>query len=389
MFVKRFFAVLVIVSLALPALAISPFAGAQESAGLVRVRIGYFAFDPTQYDTLIDGELMPGGGWKEGSWLFFYPEQDHPWVIWCCSATPFLNFPSGVHEFAFAPKGEGPDAVIFGPREVTFEDGHRYSLAVVGEIEDNSLNLLVIDETAAFAEADPGASFMATYVHDIQGAPPVRFRAGAHLLAENLEYDQFATAWLPGGSPSLYLMVSTPGNQYEQLLGFDSGPLPSGISTFEAIIGSYPGDWGTDYSYVSNWWYVGDITVNDGGTVAVGDTIAGEIPAVGTRVQYTLTLDADASLNLYANATGPRTDGVSETTFDPALYVYDAQGRSLFWNDEITYKDDAINDTTLGIFDAGLERIDLAAGVYTIEVGAALDFVSGPYELIVESAASD
>ena len=389
MFTKRLVFVLLIVVLALASLAITPFAGAQGTAGLARVRIGYFAFDPTQFDTLIDGELMPGGGWEEGSWLSFYPEQDHPYVIWCCSGTPFLNFPSGVHEFAFAPKGEGLDAAIFGPQEITFEDGHRYSLAVVGEIEDHSLNLLVSDETTAFAEADPSSNFMGTYVHNIKGAPPVRLRAGVHLLAENLEYGQLATAWLPGGSPSLYLMVSTPGNQYEQLLGFDSGPLPSGISTFEAIVGSYPGDWGIDYSYVSNWWYVGDITVISGGAVAVGDTVAGEIPEIGTRVKYTLTLDADTSLNLYANSTGPRTDGVSETTFDPALWVYDAQGRSLFWNDEITYKDDAINDTTLGIFDAGLEGIELAAGVYTIEVGAALDFVSGPYELIVESAASD
>jgi hypothetical protein len=171
-------------------------------------------------------------------------------------------------------------------------------------------------------------------------------------------------------------MVSAPGNQYKQLLSFQTATLPSGISTFEAIIGSYPGDWGTDYSYVSNWWYVGDMTVNDGGAVSVGDTIAGEIPAVGNRVQYTLTLDADVSLNLYANATGPRTNDESGTTFDPALYVYGAQGRSLFWNDEITYNDDSISDATIGIFDAGLEGIELAAGVYTIEVGAAVDFVS-------------
>jgi hypothetical protein len=123
----------------------------------------------------------------------------------------------------------------------------------------------------------------------------------------------------------------------------------------------------------------------DGGTVAAGDTIVGEIADGGNRVSYTLTLDADTSLNLYANATGPRTNDESGMRFDPVLYVYDAQDRSLFWNDEATYED----DVSLGISDAGMEGIELTAGVYTIEVGGFIDLITGPYELIVESATSE
>jgi hypothetical protein len=381
---KRLFYVLLIAALIVPALAIIPFAGAQEeAAGIARVRIGYFAFDPYEIDTLVDGEPVPGGGWKEGAWLFLYPEQDLPYVIFCCSSTPFLNFPSGVHDFAFVPKGAGLDAAIVSPQKVALEAGHRYSLAVTGQIEDKSLNLLVIDETQAFAEADPTADFMVTYVHDIRGAPPVRCGAMMHTVAENLGYGQFATGWWLGQNQTQYIVIGS-------LINFGpTVPLPSGISAFEAFIGSYPGTWGNDYSYVSNWWYVGEITVIDGGTVAVGDTIDGEIAEVANRVKYTLTLDTDASLNLYAKATGPRTDVEDGTTFDPILYVYDSQGRSLFWNDEITYKDDSPADTTIGISDAGLEGIALGAGVYTIEVGGYVDYVSGPYKLMVESAASD
>jgi hypothetical protein len=392
---KSVVAVVVIVALALPALAITPFVGAQEeAAGIARVRIGYFAFDPWEIDTLIDGEPVPGGGWSEGAWLFLYPEQDRPYVIWCCSSTPFLNFPSGVHGFAFVPKGAGLDAAIFGPQEVAFEEGHRYSLAVVGEIEDDSLTLLVIDETEVFAEADPSVDYMVTWAHDIKGAPPVFFRSDGYMTATNPGYGQFATGWWPGKNQPRYLSVVTAGDRREQLIGFPTFPLPSGITALEAIIGSYPGAWGDDYSYVSNWWYVGEITVIDGGMVAVGDEISGEIAEIGYRVRHTLTLDASTTLNVYANATGPRTNDESGTTFDPMLYVYDAQGRSLFWNDEITYKDDSIyNDdplnTTIGISDAGLEGIELTAGVYTIEVGGAFDFVAGPYELIVESAVSE
>ena len=73
--------------------------------------------------------------------------------------------------------------------------------------------------------------------------------------------------------------------------------------------------------------------------------------------------------------------------FDPILYVYDAQGNTLFWNDKSSIAHLSLD--SLGVFDAGLEDIDLAAGDYTIEVGGKVDFNTGPYTLIVENAASE
>ena len=110
--------------------------------------------------------------------------------------------------------------------------------------------------------------------------------------------------------------------------------------------------------------------------------VAGEIAEIGTRMGYARSLDADTSLNLYANATGPRTNDRSRTRFDPVLYVFDAQGRVLFWNEEITHDDDS-----RGIFDSGLEGIELTAGSYTIVVGGY--HATGPYELVVASAVSE
>jgi hypothetical protein len=391
MVTKRVLFVLMIVVLVLPALAVTPLAGAQqEAAGMARVRIGYFAFDPYQIDTLIDDEPMASGGWEEGAWLSSsFAAFGMPAIILGPASTPYLNFPSAVHNIAFVPKGEGLEAAIFGPQEVTFEDGHYYSLAVVGEMEDNSLNVLVIDETEAFSEADPSTDYMITLVNDIKGVPPITFTATSRVVAENLGYGQFATGRLSGDYQPRYFRGVTTGDQSAYLFAFTTSALPPGLLEFSVLIGSYPGIWGKDYFWVGNWWYVGDITVSDGGTVAVGDTIAGEIPKVGNRVDYTLTLDSDASLNLYASATGPRTDDESGTTFDPILYVYDAQGRTLYWNDESTYKDDILGDTTIGISDAGLEGIELTAGVYIIEVGGWMDIASGPYKLTVESAAND
>jgi hypothetical protein len=120
-------------------------------------------------------------------------------------------------------------------------------------------------------------------------------------------------------------------------------------------------------------------TIIDGGAVAAGDDISGEIAEMGNRVRYTLTLDADTSLNLYANPAGPRTNNRSGMPFDPALYVYNAQGNLLYWSNET-----AFGDATL--FDASMEGVELTAGSYTIEVRGFADVVAGPYKLVVERA---
>jgi hypothetical protein len=107
------------------------------------------------------------------------------------------------------PKGEGLDAAIFGPQEVAFEEGHLYSLAIIGEIEDDSLSLLVLDETEAFAEADPTVDYMMTLVHDIQGAPPIEFSVDLSAVIENLGYGQFDSGWRPEKPVRAY-PVNTP-----------------------------------------------------------------------------------------------------------------------------------------------------------------------------------
>jgi hypothetical protein len=386
MFRKRVFFVLLIAALIVPALAILPFAGAQEKAeGTARVRIGYFAFDPREFDTFIDGERASfGASWEKAGWLAWtHPDPSYSYIV-CCVTTPYIDFSSGVHSFAFAPKGEGLDAAVFGPQEVTFEAGHVYSLPIIGEIDDHSLNVLVIDETEVFSDADLSADFMGIVVHDLKGAPPVDVRATLNEEAVKVEYGQFVADWWPGGS-MLYDQMSTTGDQPITLFSFTTPPLPAGISDLDAFIGAYPGERGKDYFLAFNWGHPGEITVIDGGAVAVGDTVPGKLAEVAQRVKYTLTLEADMILNIYANATGASTAGYGAGgMFDPSLYVYDAQGNLLWWNEELSWEDDLA-----GKYDAGLEEIALTAGVYAIEVGSANDLTAGPYELIVQSAASD
>jgi hypothetical protein len=65
--------------------------------------------------------------------------------------------------------------------------------------------------------------------------------------------------------------------------------------------------------------------------------------------------------------------------FDPALYVYDAEGNLLYWSNETAFGDAAL-------FEASIEGMELPAGSYTIEVRGFTDLISGPYELVLESA---
>jgi hypothetical protein len=352
---------------------------AQDDAS-ARVRIGYFAFDPRTVETYIDGEPAPfGAGWAKTPWnASVIP--DFPYML-TNAATPFIWFPAGAHTFTFVPQGESVDTAILGPQEITFEAGHVYSLAIVGHLDANDLKVLVIDETNAFSEADPNKDFMGIVVHNIDGVPSLDFHSRD--TVEAVEYSQFSASASFAGYPKMRV---TPHEAPDTIL-FDFTAISApGISDLSCLSGSYPGNVGEDYFWSWNWGYPGEITIMDGGTVAVGDEIAGEIAEVAQRVRYTLTVDADTTLNIYVNATGLRKYGSwGSGRFDPQLYIYDAQGNLLFWNDELSFADDS--SATPEAYDAGLEQLALNAGNYFVEAAGSVDIVAGPYMLVVESVA--
>lgn len=362
MFIKRVLFVLLMGGLVLlPAI---PFVDAQEeAAGTARVRIGYFAFDPKDYDTYADGELFPFAshivriGWS-------IPVDSMHSIN---TASPFFNFSDGIHSFAIAPQGEGLENAILGPKEVTLEAGHAYSLAIVGSLDADNLDLLVIDDTQILAGTDPGTAFVLILVNNIAGIPAFETE-GTH--EEVVGYGQFSGNLLPVGAFTTFSVYATTGDQ-RNLLFADPAAVGPGISDFGAIFGSYPGVLNEDYFYAVNFGYAGPITVLDGGAIEVGDEADGEIPAVAQRVRYTLTLTADTVLTITARAMG--------YGFDSAMYVFDDEGQLLVWSDDVSLAD----------YDARLEGVALKAGTYRIEVGGSYDLFSGPFKLVVENAVSD
>ncbi len=347
-----------------------------ESATGARVRFGYFAFQPDQIDTFINGELAPFGAWLaevgnrqiNGIW-----SQD--------ISTPFMPFPPGTYSFAFAPTGEGVNAALLGPVEVTFEDGHSYSLAIVGQLDDDSLNLLVVDETEVFAGVDRETTTSMLMVHNIAGAPPLNLQIGvstmAEMMFENLAYAQYAAFSWPSGLTHAEVF-----SEEDTIfrLPFD---FVKGVSGLYGFVGSYPGVAGRDFAWAWSDGFSGEISITDGGAISVGNAVAGEIAEVHSRVRYSLTIEADSTLDARVTGTGRATIPIERrgTRFRPWMFIYDSQGNLSFWNYDINFSSASSNGPINGI--------DLEAGTYIVEVGGVWDIQAGPYELIIETAESD
>ncbi len=112
-----------------------------------------------------------------------------------------------------------------------------------------------------------------------------------------------------------------------------------------------------------------EVVISDGGPIAVGESVEGEV-AVGERLQFTLTAEADVTVNI--SVSDP--DG----EFDSYLRVYDADANLIVENDDID----------LGVeINSAIEGLELAAGdVVVIEVGTYDDSSSGAFTLTVAAA---
>ncbi|MFN8421719.1 MAG: DUF4397 domain-containing protein [Anaerolineae bacterium] len=161
------------------------------------------------------------------------------------SFTHFLAVEAGAHQLYFTPTGEGTNNAVTAPSELSLEAGHRYTLALIGQLADNSIHPLIIDETAAVAGVDLSHNFFRIIINNIAGSPPISFYEGERWLEKNLEYGQYsAQAFTPFSYTKGRAVVAKPRRCDCQLL------MPSGwrrISCWEpysvyvySLMGKYP-----------------------------------------------------------------------------------------------------------------------------------------------------
>jgi uncharacterized surface protein with fasciclin (FAS1) repeats len=127
--------------------------------------------------------------------------------------TNYLPLEPGSYEVAIAPAGEGVENAILGPRRITLTTDHTYIIAAAGLIQNDSLDILAIDETSLIeqtaannpdmGELDAMARFIFIHALDGIGDLALVFQTG-EVVVPQISYGSFyATPVLPGTFPLL------------------------------------------------------------------------------------------------------------------------------------------------------------------------------------------
>lgn len=107
-----------------------------------------------------------------------------------------------------------------------------------------------------------------------------------------------------------------------------------------------------------------EVTIIDGGTLALGDVVSGELETA-TRITYTLPVSEGVKFSVYVNS----------EEFDTYLRILDQEGNVLVENDDLTSKQT----------NSGVEEVQTPIDfVLVIEISAFGDDGAGQFELIIE-----
>jgi uncharacterized surface protein with fasciclin (FAS1) repeats len=111
-------------------------------------------------------------------------------------ATDYLPVAVGEHSVAISAAGAGLEAATATTINVVAEG--RYTVLTMGEFEVDTPELLIVDETTTFAEADPRGN-NAIIVQNLPKAIPVDVWFGDDLKIENLTFGTYGAATAPLG----------------------------------------------------------------------------------------------------------------------------------------------------------------------------------------------
>ncbi len=143
---------------------------------------------------------------------------------------------------ALVPTGKGLDQALLGPLDVPVAAGHRYTVAMLGQVGDAHHTPLVIDETAAYqAVGATPTSFGHISINNIKGLPGMDIANGGVVVEQNVPYGGFkAGLWTVGYFKDLDMTVS--GAPNKNIGGFKGdGFNPPGVDILDCFSGTYPG----------------------------------------------------------------------------------------------------------------------------------------------------
>jgi hypothetical protein len=208
---------------------------------MAHIRVGHFVAGGPNVDVFLDGEMLLTD---------FAP----------ASVSDYREAEPGQHTAAIAPTGEGIDKAVIGPLEVTLEAEHNYSISAIGQITDDSLKALVIDETAEMAGCDMSNSVFRILINNVDGLDSVSFYESDMWLEKNIEYGSYSAAC----APSFFWDTgkAVVGEDLDNILfDFDSEKDGNGsfwepyTVYFWGLMGKYPGTPDEDYMFGGGVWH--------------------------------------------------------------------------------------------------------------------------------------
>ncbi|MDQ3399102.1 MAG: fasciclin domain-containing protein, partial [Deinococcota bacterium] len=202
-----------------------------DDATMARLRVAYIAYGGPNIDVLVNGEIAMNAGQPLAN-------------ILCCQFTGYMYLTPGTYNVAVVPTGEGVDDALIGPLDVTLEAGHRYTVATMGQIDDESLTPLVIDETAVLEEGrTPETQQILLLLNNVEDATIDfdRERDGARGVA----YGDYGILNLTEGPCNNFVIAFN-----DEVLVDEPGSCGPGEPAGDFIItffGRYPGNWDVDF----------------------------------------------------------------------------------------------------------------------------------------------
>ncbi len=327
-----------------------------ESAQL---RVGHYVFDAPAVNLYVNGEIVTG---TDGT----------PMLYGSMTLPPqYVDLAAGTSTFAVTAEGEPLTAALVGEQEFTLEAGHRYMLAVLGNTALADLHVTLIDETTALAEHDINLSAVTIFINNLAGVPALDFVFGGETVIDNLAYGDYVIMQdPPEGMGSLITAHGDPEGVILEVP--DAVGSPAHFFAVFVFSGTFSGAVWDGYTALYTGQFEGELSILDGGPIAVGEALPLELTDIGQRVQFTLTLDESAVVDIVQSGAA---------WSDAFARIYDATGNILYEIDELS-----MDDNAEGNYDAGWNGLELDAGTYVIEAATFIDIGTGEFTLSVSAA---
>ena len=201
-----------------------------NDATMARLRVAHLVFGGQNIDVMLNGEIAMNVGQAQ--------VDIRPAIV-----TGYMYLNPGTYSLALVPTGKGVEEALVGPLDLQLKARDRYTVALMGQVEDASLKPLVIDETAALSASrtDP-SQFTATFINNVAGSTKLDFNKSDG--GPSIHYGDYVTSTAANGDGHACTEFSI---AFDDTI-VDSQPLDEcgilepGMDFIVAFMGHFPGE---------------------------------------------------------------------------------------------------------------------------------------------------